>query len=590
MSPNGSASVRRPASSATPALVYGRVTGWGRGGSLRGPARDTTSTTSRSPVRWTISAGRVSRPCRRSTFSGTTGAGGCSSSVGIMGALVERASSGRGQVVDAAMVDGVSLLMTLFYGLRAEGLWSDEPGSNILDLGAPQYNVYETADGRYVSVGAGEPKFYRELLQAPRARRNRWSASRDSPRRGRPERSSSPRPSRQRTLAQWCALLEGTETCFAPVLTLAEAPGHPHHVARGAFVEVDGVVQPAAAPRFDRTPTASPGRPVVAGQDTIDALVDWGVERGDVRSLVEAGVVRQAPSRLSTDSRSGPPGPCPTTTAAAGRPRRIRSLRGFGGCARPVRRFLAVHPVEAPARGGAESTVARRRLDLPSGRRRRDPVAGSADRPRRRIGESRPVDVALPARPGRPLRRARPSNAVPREGGRPIRGCALRVVRSPGCMRSGGSCAGSSSTSTTSPQRGPCIGVGNGEREPPPVASLVEPVRRAVSTLVAVDDGSADDGIPGEECARLQQQSCAEQTARHSLPATAAEPRVEAGENTAGRDPTTGDVHRAPDEEGGRLPASRPDRPPLPPGPASAGRWSGRRALGPCSPKPLAKL
>ena len=158
---------------------------------------------------------------------GDYGGGGMLLVVGIMGALVERSSSGFGQVVDAAMVDGISLLMTLFYGLRAEDLWSDDPASNILDLGAPHYNVYETADGRYVSVGAGEPKFYRELLDRLGLPESLVGEQ------GRPETWSSGREIlaatfKQRTLGEWCDLLEGTESCFAPVLTLAEARVHCH--------------------------------------------------------------------------------------------------------------------------------------------------------------------------------------------------------------------------------------------------------------------------------------------------------------------------------------------------------------------------
>jgi alpha-methylacyl-CoA racemase len=278
-----------------PRLVYGRVTGWGREGPYADlPGHD---------INYLALAGVLDHLRRQGeapmpplNLLGDYGGGGMLLAVGVMGALVERASSGCGQVVDAAMVDGVSLLMTLFYGLRAEHLWSDAPESNILDLGAPHYNVYETEDGRYVSVGAGEPKFYRELLE-------RLGLS-DSlvGQQGRPETWSSGREIlaaafKQRTLAEWCELLEGTETCFAPVLTMAEAPAHPHHVARGSFVEVDRVVQPAVAPRFDRTPTVSPGPPVIAGQHTVDALVDWGVGREEVRSLVEAGVARQAPPR-----------------------------------------------------------------------------------------------------------------------------------------------------------------------------------------------------------------------------------------------------------------------------------------------------
>jgi alpha-methylacyl-CoA racemase len=275
-----------------PRLVYGRVTGWGRDGPFAHvPGHD---------VNYVALAGALGLlrrpgqpPMPPLNLLGDYGGGGMLLVVGVLGALVERATSGRGQVVDAAMVDGIALLMTLFFGLRAEGLWSDEPGSNILDLGAPHYNVYETADGRYVSVAAGEPKFYRELLQRLGLDESLLDQQ------GRPETWPSGKERlaaifEQRTLAEWCELLEGTETCFAPVLTLAEAPSHPHHVARGTFVEVDGVVQPGAAPRFDRTPTTIPGPPVVAGRDTVDALVDWGVEPAEVRALVDAGVVRQA--------------------------------------------------------------------------------------------------------------------------------------------------------------------------------------------------------------------------------------------------------------------------------------------------------
>jgi len=276
-----------------PRLVYARITGWGREGPYaRTPGHD---------INYVALAGALEHlrppgapPMPPLNLLGDYGGGGMLLVVGIMSALFERSRSGQGQVVDAAMVDGVALLMTLFYGLRAEHLWSDDPGANILDLGAPHYNVYETADGRYVAVGAGEPQFYRELLRRleldegladGQGEPGTWPAGKELV----------AAAFKRKTLDEWCRLLEGTDTCFAPILTMAEAPEHPHHVARETFVEVDGVVQPAPAPRFSRTPASVPGSPVVAGQHTVDVLVAWGVDQAEVRSLLGEGAVRQAP-------------------------------------------------------------------------------------------------------------------------------------------------------------------------------------------------------------------------------------------------------------------------------------------------------
>ncbi len=278
-----------------PSLVYARVTGWGQDGPYApAPGHD---------INYVALAGALEHLRRRGeppmpplNLLGDYGGGGMLLVIGIMGALLERSRSGLGQVVDAAMVDGVALLSTLFYGLRAEGLWSDEPETNILDLGAPHYNVYETADGRYVSVGAGEPRFYRELLRrigvdqtlvSQQGDRDTWADGKEL----------LAATFKQRTLREWCDLLEGTDTCFAPVLTMAEAPQHPHHLARGTFVTVDGVVQPAPAPRFSRTPSGAPGPPVVAGQHTREVLVAWGVDPDEVESLLGSGAVAQAAPR-----------------------------------------------------------------------------------------------------------------------------------------------------------------------------------------------------------------------------------------------------------------------------------------------------
>jgi len=172
---------------------------------------------------------------------------------GVVCALLETKSSGLGQVVDAAMVDGSASLMAMIHGLRAMGLWNLEKGTNIIDGGAHFYDAYETADGKYVSVGSIEPQFYAELLRLTglegeelphQMDRSQWPALK--------ERMAG--IFRQKTRDEWCALMEGTDVCFAPVLTMDEAPLHPHNQARGTFVEVDGVVQPAPSPRFSRTP------------------------------------------------------------------------------------------------------------------------------------------------------------------------------------------------------------------------------------------------------------------------------------------------------------------------------------------------
>jgi alpha-methylacyl-CoA racemase len=275
-----------------PRLIYARMTGWGRTGEYADtPGHD---------INYVALAGALEHLRRPSqppmpplNLLGDYGGGGMLLVVGMLAALIERGRSGQGQVVDAAMVDGVALLTTLFHGMRAEGLWNDEPGTNILDLGAPHYNVYETADGRYVSVGAGEAPFYAELLErlgldpelaAQQADASTWAETRDR----------LAAVFRTRTLGEWCELLEGTSTCFAPVLTMWEAPHHPHNVARQTFLEIDGVVQPAPAPRFSRTPPDVPGSPVTAGRDTTAVLSDWGFAPSEVDQLLDNGAVAQA--------------------------------------------------------------------------------------------------------------------------------------------------------------------------------------------------------------------------------------------------------------------------------------------------------
>jgi alpha-methylacyl-CoA racemase len=213
--------------------------------------------------------------------------------IGILAALIEAARSGRGQVVDAAIVDGAASLTTLMHTMMAVGQWRDERGTNMLDGGLPWYDVYETADGGYMAVGPLEPKFYAEFTQllglppdeAGRGDTRGWPGLRD--RIG--------KAFAARTRAEWAEVFEGTDACVAPVLGLAEAPGHPHNAARNVFIEVDGITQPAPAPRFSRTPTAVPRGPVPPGADTRQALGDWEV--AGVEELIRSGAAVQAETR-----------------------------------------------------------------------------------------------------------------------------------------------------------------------------------------------------------------------------------------------------------------------------------------------------
>ena len=211
---------------------------------------------------------------------------------GIVCAVLEARVTGRGQVVDAAMVDGAALLTALFHGLRAGGRWTDARGTNLLDGGAPFYQTYECADGRHVVVGALEPRFSAELL-------DRIGVARDDPDRQRLYDPSAWPELKQRLAAvfrtrnrdEWVELLEGGDACFAPVLSLGEAPAHPHNVARAVFTEVGGVVQPAPAPRFSVTPGTVAGPAPGMGQHTSDVLDECGWSGREIEVLRQGGVV-----------------------------------------------------------------------------------------------------------------------------------------------------------------------------------------------------------------------------------------------------------------------------------------------------------
>ena len=266
-----------PCQARNPRLVYGRMTGWGQTGPYAPAAGHDVNYIALAGALWPIGR-RDHPPVPPLNLVGDFGGGGMLLAFGMMCAIFEAQRSGRGQVVDAAMVDGAAVLTTMLHGFRAMGEWVDEREANLLDGGAHFYGVYETADGGYVSIGSIEPQFYAELLrrlglggEALPAQDDRaaWPALR----------ARLEQVFRSRTRAEWCRLLEGTDVCFAPVLSLEEAPRHPHNTARGTFVEIAGVTQPAPAPRFSHTPAAVPGPPAHPGQHTAEILEELGLDR-----------------------------------------------------------------------------------------------------------------------------------------------------------------------------------------------------------------------------------------------------------------------------------------------------------------------
>ena len=275
-----------------PRLVYGRMTGWGQEGPLAHAAGH--------DINYIALAGALhcigrkgEAPVPPLNLVGDFGGGALYLALGVVAGLLEAQKSGMGQVVDAAMVDGVASLMTAIYGMHGSGIWTDQRGENVLDTGAHYYEVYETKDGRHVAIGSIEAKFYDELLRLSGLKNQELPRQNDRP--------SWPAMKerlkvlfRTKTRDEWCEIMEGSDICFAPVLSMEEAPRHPHNRQRGTFVEDDGVIQPAPAPRFERTPSAIQRPPAKPGEHTEEALRDWGFSATELEGLRKCGAIAAA--------------------------------------------------------------------------------------------------------------------------------------------------------------------------------------------------------------------------------------------------------------------------------------------------------
>jgi alpha-methylacyl-CoA racemase len=270
-----------------PGLVFGRMTGFGQTGPLAQAAGHDLNYIALTGALHAI--GGKDKPVPPLNLVGDYGGGALYLAFGLLAALFERNRSGRGQVVDAAMVDGASSLMSIFHGLAASGAWDvNQRAANLLDGGAPFYDTYATADGRWVSIGSLEPKFFAELVQ--RTGIDASYVKRQYDRRCWPEmRAALTAVFASKTRDEWCALMEGTDVCFAPVLTLAEVGQHPHAQARGGYIEVGGVVQPAPAPRFSRSQPAAPRPAVKPGSHTDAILAEAGFSADEIAALRAAG-------------------------------------------------------------------------------------------------------------------------------------------------------------------------------------------------------------------------------------------------------------------------------------------------------------
>lgn len=277
-----------------PKIVFGRMTGWGQDGPYAQAAGH--------DINYISLAGALAHygregqdPTPPLNMVGDFGGGGMFLAYGVVCALLEAQKSGKGQVVDTAMVDGTAILMSMFWGMKQAGVYDeDRPGTNLLDTGAHFYDAYRTKDGKYVSFGSIEPQFYAEMLQ-------KLGLENDPEFARQMDKSAWPNLKKRmreiiagRTRDEWNAIFEMSDVCYAPVLTMSEAAQHPHNVARNAFLDIDGLQQPAPAPRFSRTVPATPTPGAHPGQNTREVLTAWGLPAGEVDALIDKGAVKQA--------------------------------------------------------------------------------------------------------------------------------------------------------------------------------------------------------------------------------------------------------------------------------------------------------
>ncbi|MEQ9451220.1 MAG: CaiB/BaiF CoA-transferase family protein [Pseudomonadales bacterium] len=274
-----------------PSLVYGRMTGWGQDGPLAHAAGHDINYISLIGALHAIGR-KGEAPIHPLNLVGDFGGGALYLAMGVLAALLDARTSGKGQVVDCAMTDGAASLMTMFYGMHAVGRFTDDRGENAIDTGSHYYNVYETADDKYVSIGSIEPKFYAELLERLGLKGEELP----------PQQDPSAWPDlkhrvasifRSKTRDEWCEIMEGTDVCFAPVLSLSESAKHAHNEARNTFVQIDGVTQPAPAPRFSRTPATISGPPCQPGQHSRKILSDWGFTATEIEDLENDRTIAQ---------------------------------------------------------------------------------------------------------------------------------------------------------------------------------------------------------------------------------------------------------------------------------------------------------